>query len=127
MVPERGPVRDAPAWRPDLKAVVTLHTPAFCAVGPHRQRVARGPARAAPVDTWGMTKMSDTVDETRDAALDRAARSETEDLGGTAAAGGDLTGFLRAYYRHVATEDLASFGPGRLAAVAAQHATLAAQ
>ncbi|HEY2240803.1 MAG TPA: NAD-glutamate dehydrogenase domain-containing protein, partial [Streptosporangiaceae bacterium] len=71
--------------------------------------------------------MSDTVDETRDAALDRAAHSEAEDLGGTAAAVGDLTGFLRAYYRHVATEDLASFGPGSVAAVAAQHAALAAQ
>jgi len=35
--------------------------------------------------------------------------------------------FLRAYYRHVATEDLASFGPGQMAAVAAQHAALAGQ
>ena len=43
--------------------------------------------------------MSDTVDEARDAALDRAAHSATADLGGTAAAVGDLTEFLRAYYR----------------------------
>jgi glutamate dehydrogenase len=74
-----------------------------------------------------MTKMSDTVDETRDAALDRAAHSATADLGGTAAAVGDLTDFLRAYYRHIATEDLASFGPDQLAAVAAQQAALAGQ
>jgi glutamate dehydrogenase len=44
-----------------------------------------------------------------------------------AAAVGDLPAFLRAYYRAVATEDLAAFGTERVAAVAAQHAALAAR
>jgi glutamate dehydrogenase len=39
---------------------------------------------------------------------------------------GDLTGFLTAYYRHVAPEDLALAGPARLAAVASRHVALGA-
>src|SRR6201996_5206557 len=74
-----------------------------------------------------MTKMSDTVDETRDSTLDRAAHAVVADPGGITAAVGDLDGFLRAYYRNIATEDLATFGPDRMAAVAAGHAALAAQ
>jgi glutamate dehydrogenase len=42
------------------------------------------------------------------------------------AAVGDLPGFLGAYYRLVATEDLVPAGPRRLAAVAAWHASLGA-
>ena len=71
--------------------------------------------------------MSDTVDETRDSTLDRAAQAVVADPGGITAAVGDLDGFLRAYYRNIATEDLATFGPDRMAAVAAGHAALAAQ
>src|SRR6202000_3022856 len=59
--------------------------------------------------------MSETVDEARDSAFDRAAHSAMADPGGTAAAVGDLTAFLRAYYRHVATEDLVTFEPGQVA------------
>ena len=58
----------------------------------------------------------------REAASDR--REATGDL---REAVGDLTGYLRAYYRHIAAEDLAAFGAGRLAAVASQHAALAAR
>ena len=39
---------------------------------------------------------------------------------------GDALGFLREYYRLVATEDLTLAGPTRLAAVAARHVTLGA-
>ncbi len=47
--------------------------------------------------------------------------------GGAGATVGDLTGYLRSYYRHVAAEDLAAFGAERMAAVASQHAALAAE
>ena len=73
--------------------------------------------------------MSENADESKDALLDRAARALTEGalgsdpLGGTV---GDVGAFVRAYYRHVAAEDLASFGAEPVAAVAAQHAALAA-
>jgi glutamate dehydrogenase len=39
---------------------------------------------------------------------------------------GDLAGFIAAYYRHVAPEDLAEAGPARLAAVASRHVALGA-
>src|SRR5579859_7221074 len=71
--------------------------------------------------------MSDTVDEARDSALDEAARTTAAEPGGARAAVGDLPGFLRAYYRYVATEDLVTFGREQLAAVAAAHAALAAE
>jgi len=45
----------------------------------------------------------------------------------TGATVGDLTGFLRAYYRYAAAEDLVAFGAERVAAVAARHAALAAE
>ena len=71
--------------------------------------------------------MSDTVDEARDSALDEAARTTAAESGGARAAVGDLPGFLRAYYRYVATEDLVTFGSEQIAAVAAAHAALAAE
>ena len=39
---------------------------------------------------------------------------------------GDVSTCLRAYYRHVAVDDLSAAGPDRLAAVAARHAQMAA-
>ncbi len=39
---------------------------------------------------------------------------------------GDVSTCLRAYYRHVAVDDLTAAGPDRLAAVAARHAQMAA-
>jgi glutamate dehydrogenase len=71
--------------------------------------------------------MSDTVDEARDSALDQTARAMAAEPGGVPAGVGDVPGFLRAYYRHVATEDLVTFGGERIAAVAAGHAALAAR
>jgi glutamate dehydrogenase len=91
--------------------------------------------------------MSESADESRDVLLDQAAQAvrAAAEAGGEAAAPGragppapsggtpgealrgtvgDVAGYLRAYYRHVATQDLASFGPERIAAVAAQHADL---
>ena len=56
-----------------------------------------------------------------------AASDLREATGDLREAVGDLTGYLHAYYRHVAAEDLAAFGAGRLAAVASQHAALAAR
>jgi glutamate dehydrogenase len=71
--------------------------------------------------------MSDTVDEARNSAIDRVAHAAAAESGGMAAAVGDLPAFLRAYYRHVATEDLAGLGTEWVAAVAAQHVALAAR
>jgi glutamate dehydrogenase len=72
--------------------------------------------------------MSENADESKDALLDRAALALTEEAPGyTGGTVGDAGAFVRAYYRHVAAEDLASFGAEPVAAVAAQHAALAAQ
>src|SRR6202000_1711160 len=49
------------------------------------------------------------------------------DPGGVRAAVGNVPGFLRAYYRGVATEDLVTFGSDQLAAVGAAHAARGAQ
>src|ERR1700727_3011834 len=76
--------------------------------------------------TWGRTAMSETAEEARNRALEQAARATAADPGGVPAVVGDVPGFLRAYYRHVATEDLVAFGSKRMAAVAAAHAELAA-
>ncbi len=95
--------------------------------------------------------MSDNADEEKYAVLDEAAQSMAgageagppgehgatappsasgpprEAAGDLREAVGDLTGYLHAYYGHVAAEDLAAFDAGRLAAVASQHAALAAR
>ena len=89
--------------------------------------------------------MSDNADEEKYAVLDQAAqlmagaggppgeRGAAAPPAASAAPGplreavGDLTGFLHAYYRHVAAEDVAAYGAEQLAAVAAQHAALAAE
>ncbi len=77
--------------------------------------------------------MPDNTDKPQDAVLDAAAQSmatasgRNGASGGTGATVGDLTGFLRSYYRHVAAEDLAAFGAERIAAVASRHAALAAE
>jgi len=68
------------------------------------------------------------VDEARDALLAHAVQAWDSDLAdsdqpGVTAAVGDVAAFLAAYYRRVATEDLAP--AGRLAAVAYAHAVLA--
>jgi glutamate dehydrogenase len=74
---------------------------------------------------------SEDSDGARNDVLDRAAAALTAAGGGGGAgpcgAAGDVAAYLRAYYRHVATDDLASFGPERIAAVAACHAELAAR
>ncbi|HLH82414.1 MAG TPA: NAD-glutamate dehydrogenase [Trebonia sp.] len=74
----------------------------------------------------------DTSDETRQALLAEAAALWAAGDGDVAPPGdsgraiGDLAGFLGAYYRLVAADDLASAGPRRAAAVAAWHAALGA-
>jgi glutamate dehydrogenase len=50
-----------------------------------------------------------------------------DEAGVTAAGVGDPRNYLDAYYRHVAAEDLLSAGSARVAAVAADHALLAAR
>ena len=74
-------------------------------------------------------------DETeREALLASAARTweavASQPGGDEAAAGltgvGGALGFLREYYRLIATEDLTLAGPDRIAAVAARHAALGA-
>src|SRR6185437_16489475 len=71
-------------------------------------------------------------DDTREELIVKAAGEWAAADGGTAPPGnlsravGDLPGFLTAYYRLVAAEDLIAAGPSRLAATAAQHAALGA-
>ena len=57
----------------------------------------------------------------KDALLAKAAAVAGDDAGV-----GDVLGYLRAYYRHVALEDLAAAGPERLAALALDQARFAA-
>jgi glutamate dehydrogenase len=56
--------------------------------------------------------------------LDAAARVAA-DATGVAGVGDDVAGYLRAYYRHVAAEELTAAGPRRIAAAALEHATFA--
>ncbi len=71
-------------------------------------------------------------DDTREELIAKAAGEWAAADGGAAPPGdlgravGDLPGFLTAYYRLVAAEDLIAAGPARLAATAAQHAALGA-
>jgi glutamate dehydrogenase len=69
-------------------------------------------------------------DDTREELIAKAAGEWAAADGGIAPPGdlgravGDLPGFLTAYYRLVAADDLIAAGPARLAATAAQHAAL---
>jgi len=70
-------------------------------------------------------------DDTREELIAKAAGEWTAANGDTAPPGnvasqavGDPLGFLTAYYRRVAVEDLMAAGPARLAATAVQHAAL---
>jgi glutamate dehydrogenase len=71
-------------------------------------------------------------DDTREELIAKAAGEWAAADGGAAPPGdlgravGDLPGFLTAYYRLVAPEDLIAAGPARLAATAVQHAELGA-
>jgi glutamate dehydrogenase len=66
--------------------------------------------------------MSDNAGEAKHALLAGAARAV-----GAVGSVGDVLSYLRAYYRHVAVEDLEAAGPARIAAVAAEQAAFAAQ
>jgi glutamate dehydrogenase len=66
--------------------------------------------------------MPDNPGEDKRALLAKAAAAV-----GTEAGVGDVLSYLRAYYRHVAVEDLAAAGTERIAAVAAGQAAFAAQ
>jgi glutamate dehydrogenase len=68
--------------------------------------------------------MADEKDD-KETLLDRAATAAA-DAGDAGPVAGDLRGYLGAYYRHVAVEDLAAAGPERLAAVAIEQARFAA-
>src|SRR5260370_26012727 len=66
--------------------------------------------------------MSDHLSKARQAILTEAA--ETFAAGSSI---GDRLRYLRAYYRHVVSEDLVSAGPRRVGWAAAEHAALAAR
>jgi len=66
--------------------------------------------------------MAENAAEEMNTLLAAAARSAMA-AGGI----GDVAGYLSAYYRHVAAEDLAAAGPERAVAVALEHAAFAAQ
>jgi glutamate dehydrogenase len=71
-------------------------------------------------------------DDSREQLIAKAAATWAAGAGGIAPPGdlgravGDLAGFLTAYYRLIALEDLIAAGPARLAATAAGHAALGA-
>ena len=67
-----------------------------------------------------MADSSSTGD--KDALLADAAAKAADGAAGV----GDVLSYLRAYYRHVAVEDLAAAGPERLAAIAIEQARFAA-
>ncbi len=64
--------------------------------------------------------------EQKESLLESAARQMAGLLGDDAPNVGDPLGYLHAYYRHVAPDDLTAIGPQRAAAVAAEHARLGA-
>ena len=66
--------------------------------------------------------MSDNAASAKGVLLAEAARAV-----GAGDGVGDVTDYLRAFYRHVAVEDLEAAGAERVAAVAAEQATFAAQ
>jgi glutamate dehydrogenase len=75
---------------------------------------------------------SQVLDDTREELIAKtvgewpAANGGVAPPGGLGRAVGDPPGFLSAYYRFVAADDLIAAGPARLAATAAQHAALGA-
>ncbi len=76
--------------------------------------------------------MPDSAADIQGTDVDGAAASsellaDAARLAGQPTGSGDLAGYLQAYYRHVAPDDLASAGPARLAAVAVRHAEFAAR
>jgi glutamate dehydrogenase len=70
-----------------------------------------------------MADSSSSVDD-KETLLAAAAKAAAGDRAGAVVS--DIGGYLRAYYRHVAVEDLAAAGPERLAAIAIEHARFAA-
>jgi glutamate dehydrogenase len=72
--------------------------------------------------------MADSSSTDKDALLEDAAAKAADGAAGRAgvAGVGNLLSYLRAYYRHVAVEDLAAAGPERLAAIAIEQARFAA-
>jgi glutamate dehydrogenase len=64
--------------------------------------------------------------EGKESLLAEAADSAAGLLGDDIPGIGDPLGYLHAYYRHVAPEDLIAIGPARAAAVAVEHARLGA-
>jgi glutamate dehydrogenase len=70
--------------------------------------------------------MSDTATSDKDVLLAEAAKQASAAAGSADLAVGDLLEYLRAYYRHVAVEDLAAAGPEAVAGVAIEQARLAA-
>ena len=67
------------------------------------------------------------IDEQKESLLESAAAQVAGLLGDAIPGIGDPLGYLRAYYRHVPTDDLIAIGPNRAAAVAAEHARLGAR
>jgi glutamate dehydrogenase len=66
------------------------------------------------------------ADEQKESLLASAARRAADLLGGDIPGVGDSLGYLHAYYRHVAADDLAAIGPDLAASVAVEHARLGA-
>jgi glutamate dehydrogenase len=65
-------------------------------------------------------------EESKESLLAEAAQIAAGMLGDDIPGVGDPLGYLHAYYRHVAPEDLTAIGPPRAAAVAVEHARLGA-
>ncbi|MBV9853615.1 MAG: NAD-glutamate dehydrogenase [Streptosporangiaceae bacterium] len=85
---------------------------------PENADEARGTLLARAATAWAGGRGADGAD---------GADAHGGPPGDAARAVGDIPGFLGAYYRHVAVEDLVPAGPGKVAAVAAWHAALGAR
>src|SRR6266853_291121 len=78
--------------------------------------------RSTGSEHTGVGSMSDNAGDAKRALLAQAADEMAADAGL-----GDVRNYLRAYYRHVAAEDVIAAGPERIGAAAAAQAEFARQ
>ncbi|MGO8959941.1 MAG: NAD-glutamate dehydrogenase [Streptosporangiaceae bacterium] len=94
---------------------------------PDTQPADTQPADTQPGDIHADAKGTDSRGTSvQGAAATADLLADAARLAGQPPGAGDPARYLRAYYRHVAADDLVAAGPARLAAVAVRHAELAA-
>src|ERR1700759_3918469 len=119
-----------PGTNREARVVPSWPTEPYARVhGRHNDVPGRPSRRSGQAMPERAAEAMQALDDTREELIAKAA-GEWAANGGTAPPGdvgravGDLSGFLTAYYRLVAVEDLIAAGPARLAAPAARHAAL---